>query len=174
LAHETTLTLTPPQHEQPAPKKKQTGGKRRRVSSPASSDAEEEEAACAAQLLAELAGADGGPSAAGGVQAVSGRRSQRQGAGANMSALIAEVELAGAELGLAGSAESAPTRALPAREAALSSPSGSRRLVQQAAQAFKEWAEPNEAAVAAAVAATPADAGEGGGRARRSVPLLHI
>lgn len=148
------MDLTPPQCEQrpAAAAKKQAGKKRQREPSPDSSDeaevAEAEEAAVVAQLLAEL-GAAGMPSAAaagatGGAAASGRRRPQRPGAGSGLSAIIADLALDD------DGAEGAPTRRLPARQTALSSPSGSRRRLQQAARAFEEWAQPDEAAVALA------------------------
>lgn len=130
---------TPPQHE-PQPAAKAGGSKRRQAPS---TDSDEEDAAL---LLAQMAAAPAAGAAPSGQ-----RRSQRHGAGALMGALIAEVE---------GGAEEATARALPPRQAALSSPSGSRRRLQLVARHFEEWAQPS--AEAAAVAASiPEDEGAG-------------
>lgn len=156
------LGLTPAQREQQpaAAKKPQAGRKRQREPSPDSDDE-----ADVALLLAELAAASPAAVAApaDGAAGSSGRRSQREGAGANLNALL----LAEAELG--GDAEAPPTRALPARETALSSPSGSRRRLQQAARVFEDWAQPDPEAVAAA-ARIPEDEGAGCGASRACLP----
>lgn len=127
------------QPEAPAAQKKR--GKKRPAPVADSEEEEEEADAAGAAMLLEL-----------GVG--SEKRPRRQGAGSNMGALIAELEL-----GLGGDEEAGPSRALPGRAAAISSPAGSRRQLQLDLHPFEEWAEQQETAALAAAASIPDDEG---------------
>lgn len=109
---------------EPAAAKKK-GGKKRPAPVTDSDEEEEAEAAGAAMLMELGVG--------------SGKRPRRQGAGAKLGAIIAD-EL---ELGL-GEEEAGPSRALPARAAAVSSPAGTRRQLQLSARPFEEWMQETE------------------------------
>lgn len=110
---------------EPAAAKKKGAKKRPAPVADSDEEAEEVEAAGAAMLMELGMG--------------TGKRPRRQGAGAKMGAMIAD-EL---ELGQ-GEEEAGPSRALPARAAALSSPAGTRRQLQLSARPFEEWMQEME------------------------------